>query len=108
MIKNLINELKDKKIVILGFGREGRDTLLFLKKLFPKKKIGIADRKLSKDYLKNLDKYDVIIKSPGIPFKILPRSVLGRITSQTEIFFDNCPGKIIGITGTKGKSTTAS
>ena len=108
MIKNLINELKDKKILILGFGREGRDTLLFLKKLFPKKKIGIADRKLSKDYLKNLDKYDVIIKSPGIPFKILPRSVLGRITSQTEIFFDNCPGKIIGITGTKGKSTTAS
>src|SRR3989344_26189 len=101
-----LEELKDKKIAILGFGREGRDTLLFLKKIFPKKKIAVADRKFSKDYLKNLIGYDVIIKSPGIPFKILPRSVLGKITTQTEIFFDNCPGKIVGITGTKGKSTT--
>jgi len=43
-----LNELKDKKILILGFGREGKDTLLFLKKLFPKKKISIADQKLDK------------------------------------------------------------
>jgi len=118
-----ISELEKKRVVILGFGREGRDTLKFLKKLFPKKVIGIADQKqfpisnfqfpnvklhLGKNYLKALKSYDIIIKSPGIPFKILPRNVLGRITSQTEIFFENCPGKIVGITGTKGKSTTSS
>lgn len=103
-----INELKDKKILILGFGREGRDTLFFLKKLFPKKKINIADQKFDKNYLKKLKGYDLIIKSPGIPFKILPKPALKKITTQTEIFFDNCPGKIVGITGTKGKSTTAS
>ncbi len=50
----LLNELADKKILILGFGREGEDTLLFLKKLFPKKKIGIADQKFDKNYLKKL------------------------------------------------------
>jgi len=137
-----IDELKDKKILILGFGKEGRDNFKFLRKLFPKRVIGVADQKqfpmfaepkahltpkriknsfsasnfkfpnikwhLGKDYLRALKNYDVIIKSPGIPFKILPRNVHGKITTQTEIFFDNCPGEIIGITGTKGKSTTAS
>lgn len=103
-----LNELKNKKILILGFGREGKDTLLFLKKLFPEKKIGIADRKFNKDYLKKLKNYDIIIKSPGIPFKILPKKSLKKIITQTDIFFDNCPGTIVGITGTKGKSTTAS
>ena len=102
-----LNELKNKKILILGFGREGRDTFKFLRKLFPKKKIGIADQKFDKDYLKKLKDYDLIIKSPGIPFKKLARTVLAKMTTQTEIFFDNCPGTIIGITGTKGKSTTA-
>lgn len=79
----------------------------FFKKLFPGKKIGIADQKQGKDYLKKINNYDVIVKSPGIPFKILPKNVLSKITTQTEIFFDNCPGMIIGVTGTKGKSTTS-
>ncbi len=104
----LVSELKNKTIVILGFGREGKDTLLFLKKNFPKKEIAIADQKLDKNYLEKLDGYDVIIKTPGIPFKILPKTSLKKITTQTEIFFDNCPGTIIGVTGTKGKSTTSS
>lgn len=102
-----INELKDKRIVILGFGREGQDTFRFLKKLFPKKKIGIADQKFDKNYLRKIKNYDIIIKTPGIPFKVLRRPVLRKITTQTEIFFDNCPGMIIGVTGTKGKSTTS-
>jgi UDP-N-acetylmuramoylalanine--D-glutamate ligase len=127
-----LDELKEKKVLILGFGREGVDTFRFLRRLFPAKIIGIADQKelssifydrrkqgigkqlekvrlhSGKNYLKALKDYDVIIKSPGIPFKILPRSELHKLTSQTEIFFENCQGKIIGITGTKGKSTTAS
>ena len=119
-----LGELKSKKILILGFGREGQDTFLFLRKLFPKKILGIADIKykiqdtryeiqnvkwhLGRDYLKALKDYDIVIKSPGIPFKILPKLALKKIVTQTDIFFNNCPGKIVGITGTKGKSTTAS
>jgi UDP-N-acetylmuramoylalanine--D-glutamate ligase len=114
-----LKELKTRKILIFGFSREGQDTLKFLRRLFPEKKIGIADKStaikkpdkntvlyLGKNYLQALDKYEVIIKSPGIPFKILPVRVIKKITTQTEIFFDNCPSQIIGITGTKGKSTT--
>ena len=103
----ILNELKDKKILILGFGREGRDTFRFLRKLFPEKKIGIADQKFDKNYLKKIKDYDVVIKTPGLPFKKLTRNDLVKVTTQTEIFFENCPGKIIGVTGTKGKSTTA-
>ncbi len=137
-----INALKDKKILILGFGKEGVDSFLFLKRLWaesgksPKTFIGVADqldfKKLSsnakkiliqpfpgggkikirkhfgKNYLKALKKYDVIIKSPGIAPKAIAPYITKRqiVTSQTEIFFENCPGKIVGITGTKGKSTT--
>jgi len=102
-----LDKLKDKKIIILGFGREGQDTFNFLKKLFPKKKISIIKKKVSRNSFKKLKECDIIFKSPGIPFKILPKNILKKVTTQTELFFDNCPGKIIGITGTKGKSTTA-
>jgi len=122
-----LSELKDKRILILGFGKEGRDTFLFLRKLFPKKIIGIADKNekvassatrprdkvkwhLGENYLKVLKNYDIIIKSPGVPPKVIAPFIIKHqmVTSQTEIFFENCPGKIVGITGTKGKSTTTS
>jgi len=113
-----IKELKNKKILILGYGREGKDTFSFLKKVFPGKKMGVADRDtrvkanaelfLGKNYLKAIEEYDIVIKSPGIPFKLIPKSYLGRIITQTDLFLDNCSGLIIGVTGTKGKSTTAS
>ncbi|MBI2450673.1 MAG: hypothetical protein HYV47_04040 [Candidatus Nealsonbacteria bacterium] len=107
MFVNSFKKYKNKKIAILGFGREGQDTLRFFKKIFPKKKIDIADQKFDKHYLKKLKDYDIIIKSPGISFKKIHRFHLWKITTQTKIFFENCPGKIIGITGTKGKSTTS-
>lgn len=122
-----LDELSKKSVLILGFGKEGRDTFLFLRKFFPDKILGIGDRNknvgtqianikktrrhLGENYLKCLKNYDVIIKSPGIPIHLTEIEKAfrqGKIISQTEIFFANCPAKIIGITGTKGKSTTAS
>ena len=64
-----------------------------------------------KDYLKNLNDFDIIFRSPGIK-RNLPEILKAEkngviITSQTKIFFDLCPCPIIGVTGTKGKGTTA-
>ncbi len=105
-----LEDLKTKKILVLGVGREGKDTLAFLRKKFPSKTIGVADQKFNKEYLQTLKDYDTIIKSPGIsPHTIAPFITKKQtVTSQTDIFFENCEGTIIGITGTKGKSTTAS
>jgi len=119
-----LQDWQNKQILILGFKREGKDNLLFLKKIFPKKIIGISDQNedlkdkriknvewnLGKGYLKNIKKYDIIIKSPGIKNEIVsPYLKKGAIlTSQTEIFFHCYPGKIIGVTGTKGKGTVCS
>jgi UDP-N-acetylmuramoyl-L-alanine---L-glutamate ligase len=112
-----LKELKNKKILIVGLAKEGTDALKFLKKTFPKQLIHGADKKVVKkmpgvkyysgeDYLKEINRYDVIVKSPGIPLS----SVLTRkkITSASDIFLNNCQGLVIGVTGTKGKSTTSS
>lgn len=121
----MLENLKDKKILILGFGREGIDTYLALRKMFPAKILAIADKNknliikknknlklyLGKNYLAKIGEYDLVIKTPGIAPKALggfePKPP-SAFTSQTEIFFDNFQGVIIGVTGTKGKGTTAS
>ncbi len=73
----------------------------------------IFNFKLGQDYLKDgLEGFDIIFRSPA--FKLsLPELLEAKkkgavISSTTKLFFDLCPGKIIGVTGTKGKGTTSS
>lgn len=109
-------DLENKKIAIWGLGKEGISTLQFIKNnnikckelaileknIFPQiegiKKLGTEEE---------LNEYDLIFKSPGI---VADRTVVNveKITSQTEEFVKVLAKQIIGITGTKGKSTTSS
>jgi UDP-N-acetylmuramoylalanine--D-glutamate ligase len=93
-----------KKVVLVGYAREGIETKKFLKKNFPYLKIGIADKKFGDDYLGKQKDYDLAIKTAGIP----QRLVTIPYTTATNLFFAEVDrNKIIGVTGTKGKSTTA-
>ncbi len=90
-------------VLILGYGKEGIATNKYLKEKFPNLKIGIADKKDGLNYLKKQEDFDLAIKTPGLPkeFVFIP------YTTATNIFFSQAKNTIIGITGSKGKSTTA-
>lgn len=93
-------------ILILGYGKEGKATEKYIKKYYPKANIKIADQSLSQNYLENQDKFDIAIKTPGINKEL----VKIPYTTATNIFFSKISGNnlIIGVTGSKGKSTTSS
>lgn len=107
----LIKLLKPHKIAILGYGREGQSTHKLIKSLLPEKEVLIADDKsLMADCTlqdPRLENYTLYIKTPGISMKKLQALDRNKITSQTDIFLQLYSAQTIGITGTKGKSTTS-
>lgn len=125
---SLITKLKSKKIMFYGIGRS---NLPFIKMLTEENiSVIVYDEKppeyIDENILKNLlnnqnvslrladksvwdENIDIIIRSPGVNFlseNIIKARKKGIVvTSEMEIFFDICPCKIIGITGSDGKTT---
>jgi UDP-N-acetylmuramoyl-L-alanine---L-glutamate ligase len=110
--------IKGKRILLLGYGREGQSTWNVLRRLGTYEALDIADLKApaalpedgtvwhtGPDYQKCMDDYDVVFKSPGIVLERPENEYRCSILSQTEVFFQCFRDQIIGITGTKGKST---
>ena len=106
------------KIGILGFGKEGKSTLKFIKKNNSFAEIEILDKKFSKNYLNNLERFDFIFRTPGIPYnspeiqKAVKNGV--NVSSATKLFFNEIKKmvrrgspRVIGVTGTKGKGTVS-
>jgi len=98
-----LEEFKDKKILIVGKGIEGNAAFKYLKKHLRNSIIDIVDQKDGINYLDKQKNYDIAVKSPGVK----PELITILYTTATNIFLANAKGKVIGITGTKGKSTTA-
>lgn len=124
-------DLRHKKIAILGIGIEGLTLAEFLKDSFAMvtvldereekdidpevfEKLGKLDTPtiFGKNALKSVSDFEIIFRSPGIKRN---QEVLDEafnkgviISSPTQLFFDLCPCPIIGVTGTKGKGTTSS
>ncbi|PIT94928.1 UDP-N-acetylmuramoyl-L-alanine--D-glutamate ligase [Candidatus Falkowbacteria bacterium CG_4_9_14_3_um_filter_38_19] len=61
---------------------------------------------------KNLEKFDILFRSPGWPTDRITNyelRITNLVSSPMKLFFQLCPTRnIIGVTGTKGKGTTAS
>jgi UDP-N-acetylmuramoyl-L-alanine---L-glutamate ligase len=123
-------DLGSRRVAIWGLGREGRAAIGFLRKHHPEMPLLLldeaADAHLPDGYYHNtscafgsaqiaraLQHIDVIVKSPGVSLYReeiqAARSRGTQITSLLNLWFAEKPELLtIGVTGTKGKSTTAS
>ncbi len=118
---------KTDAIAIVGYGIEGRamcEYLLqhgFMNVTVCDKSEALRDMtdgvavRLGENYLSDLSDFDVVFRSPGISFfrreiqELVGHDAGSRtvVSSMTKYFFEHCRAPIIGVTGTKGKGTTA-
>lgn len=107
------------KIAIAGYGVEGEanyrywatelgdqvtivDEVLVPKRPLPEDVVTM----LGAGAFERLNGFDIVVRTAGLmPSKI---KTDGKIWSATNEFFEKCPADIIGVTGSKGKGTTAS
>ena len=105
--------LEGRRILIAGYGREGQSAERLIRRLEPGADYTIATQ-VEKGRWKDQEgqwhndwPFDMVIKSPGIPTFHFPLSTF-HLTSLTDLFLQVYGDLTVGVTGTKGKSTTAS
>jgi len=106
------------KIAIAGYGLEGESNYRYYA-ADSANEIVIVDQRqpdnpipdgvksiIAENAFENLEGFDLVIRTAGLaPYKI---KTDGKIWSAANEFFSKCPAPIIGVTGSKGKGTTAS
>lgn len=117
-----LDELRGKRIGILGYGREGRATLELLQNELEAPDLTVLDEAAEAEGVPSivgpldqlpLDRFDILIKSPGIsPYRqaLQQAAEAGvRLTSASALWFAQARrGRVIAVSGTKGKSTVSS
>lgn len=126
--ERFFSDVKNKKIAMIGTGVSHNDCIrMFLRKGFD---VTVCDKKsaeqlgdiyeefrasgakfsLGESYLEALESADIIFRTPGMYFNNPVLKEMRRkgkiVTSEMEVFFDLCPCKIYGVTGSDGKTTT--
>jgi UDP-N-acetylmuramoylalanine--D-glutamate ligase len=123
-------ELRGKKTLVLGAGKSGIASAEFLAQrgatvaLYDKKpveswteearslkekKVGLLDGQIP-SWL--LDQIDLVVISPGVPTNTVPARYVdrkdGEVIGEVELAYRFLKGRIVGITGSNGKTTTTS
>src|SRR4051794_2872851 len=119
------SELDGKRIAVWGLGRETRSLLTqlerHLRSAAPVVAVIEADGEApdsplrtirSAELAEHAPELDVLVRSPGVSIyrpELAPLYDAGAtVTTATSLWLaERGPGRVIGITGTKGKSTTA-
>jgi UDP-N-acetylmuramoyl-L-alanine---L-glutamate ligase len=118
--------LEGQRVAVWGAGREGRAALAALRQRLPGQALTLFCREGEADDLaatdltvcgeapdaQALSAFDVVIKSPGIsaykPELLAAQAQGTTFTSGTALWFGERPdARVIGVTGTKGKSTVS-
>jgi UDP-N-acetylmuramoylalanine--D-glutamate ligase len=130
----MVSNFKNKRILVMGLGLHGgavsvvkwllsqgayltvtdlktrqqlKSSLLKIKKLPRASKIKYT---LGRHEIGDFKNQDLLVQNPGVPadskYLKLVRNLKIPIVNEAVMFFGLYPGKIIGITGTRGKSTT--
>ena len=97
----ITDKLNGKRILLWGYGLEGKSTEKFITKYCSVRELTVFQGKREEI---DEDAYDYIVKSPGI----VAENLSDKYTSMTDLFLEEFSGQVIGVTGTKGKSTTSS
>ena len=130
-LKEFNEYLKDRKVAIIGLGVSNLPLLKYMKEkqakvtVFDEKEKQDVPRKLlekldkykansffGKNCFENLKGFDIIFRSPScLPTRkelVLEKQRGAIITSEIEMLMKLAPCKIIGVTGSDGKTTTTS
>ncbi len=127
-----LSDFKNKKITVMGIGLHGggigvikflaaQGANILATDLRNREELKLSLEQLAKiknikyvlegHRLEDFAETDMVIKNPGVPddneFIKVARAKNIPVESDIGIFFELCPAPIIGVTGTKGKSTTA-
>lgn len=127
-----LNDLKGKKVTVMGLGLHGGGigTVRFLS--WAGAKVTVTDLKTKEELAPSLEKLkdlkginyvfnqhrpedfekaDMVVKTPPVPWsnKYIKLALDKKIPVEVDssLFFKLCENKIIGVTGTKGKTTTS-
>ena len=125
------NYLKGRSVALVGLGISNIPLIDYLHNVgakvtvFDEREVSYIDRKIidkiinygmeyyfGEDYLDELDEFDMIFRSPSClpnqPDLVMEAKRGAIIMTEVEMFMELCPCKIIGVTGSDGKTTTAS